>query len=100
MAKLKLLTRGRHLWVRTIGSTLVGQAVDTTVVILVAFGDSLNSSLLATMIVSGYLGKVLYEALATPLTYAVVGFLKRAEGVDTYDYKTNFNPFGRERRPE
>lgn len=93
MAKLKLLTRGRHLWVRTIGSTAVGQAVDTTVVMIVAFGGSLSASLIATLIVSGYLGKVLYEAAATPLTYAVVNFLKRKEGVDVFDYSTNFNPF-------
>jgi len=93
MAKLKLLTRGRHLWVRTIGSTAVGQAVDTTVVMIVAFGGSLSVSLIATLIVSGYLGKVLYEAAATPLTYAVVNFLKRKEGVDVFDYATNFNPF-------
>jgi uncharacterized integral membrane protein (TIGR00697 family) len=93
MAKLKLLTRGRHLWVRTIGSTVVGQAVDTTVVMVIAFGGSLSASLIATLIVSGYLGKVLYEAAATPLTYAVVNFLKRKEGVDVFDYSTNFNPF-------
>lgn len=93
MAKLKLLTKGRHLWVRTIGSTAVGQAVDTTVVMIIAFGGSLSPSLIATLIVSGYLGKVLYEAAATPLTYAVVNFLKRKEGVDVFDYSTNFNPF-------
>ncbi len=93
MAKLKLLTRGRHLWVRTIGSTAIGQAVDTTVVMILAFGGSLSASLIATLIVSGYLGKVLYEAAATPLTYAVVNLLKRKEGVDVFDYSTNFNPF-------
>lgn len=93
MAKLKLLTRGRHLWVRTIGSTAVGQAVDTTVVMIIAFGGSLSASLIATLIVSGYLGKVLYEAAATPMTYAIVNFLKRKEGVDVFDYSTNFNPF-------
>lgn len=93
MAKLKLLTKGRHLWMRTIGSTAVGQAVDTTVVMIIAFGGSLSASLIATLIVSGYLGKVLYEAAATPLTYAVVNFLKRKEGVDVFDYSTDFNPF-------
>jgi len=93
MAKLKLLTKGRHLWVRTIGSTAVGQAVDTTVVMLIAFAGSLSPSLIATLIVSGYLGKVLYEAAATPITYAVVNFLKRKEGVDVFDYATDFNPF-------
>ncbi len=93
MAKLKLLTKGRHLWVRTIGSTAVGQAVDTTVVMIIAFGGSLSAELIATLIISGYLGKVLYEAAATPLTYAVVNFLKRKEGVDVFDYSTDFNPF-------
>lgn len=93
MAKLKLVTKGRHLWVRTIGSTMVGQLVDTTVVMVIAFGGSLSTSLIATLIVSGYLGKVLYEAAATPLTYLVVNTLKRKEGVDVFDYSTNFNPF-------
>jgi len=93
MAKLKLLTKGRHLWVRTIGSTAVGQAVDTTVVMIIAFAGSLSPSLIVTLIISGYLGKVLYEAAATPITYAVVNFLKRKEGVDVFDYATDFNPF-------
>ena len=93
MAKLKLVTKGRHLWVRTIGSTMVGQLVDTTVVMIIAFGGSLSTSLIATLIVSGYLGKVLYEAAATPLTYLVVNTLKRKEGVDVFDYSTDFNPF-------
>lgn len=93
MAKMKILTRGRHLWTRTVGSTVVGQAVDTTVLMLVAFGGSLNAKLITTLIVSGYLGKVLYEVLATPLTYAVVNFLKRKEGLDPLDEGTSFNPF-------
>jgi uncharacterized integral membrane protein (TIGR00697 family) len=93
MAKLKLWSQGRHLWLRTIGSTAVGQAVDTIVVMLVAFGGSLDALLLGKLIGSSYLGKVLYEAAATPLTYAVVNGLKKGEGVDVYDYSTNFNPF-------
>jgi uncharacterized integral membrane protein (TIGR00697 family) len=99
MAKLKLVTKGRRLWVRTIGSTMVGQLVDTTLVMIIAFGGSLSTSLIATLIVSGYLGKVLYEAAATPLTYLVVNTLKRKEGVDVFDYSTDFNPFRRERPP-
>ena len=75
------------------GSTVVGQAVNTAVLMVVAFAGSLNARLIATLILSGYLGKVLYEVLATPLTYAVVNFLKRQEGVDSFDYTTNFNPF-------
>jgi uncharacterized integral membrane protein (TIGR00697 family) len=93
MAKMKILTGGKHLWSRTVGSTVVGQAVDTAVLMVVAFGGSLNGKLIATLIVSGYLFKVAYEIVATPLTYAVVNFLKRREGVDSFDYSTNFNPF-------
>ncbi len=93
MAKMKLLTGGRHLWSRTIGSTVVGQAVDTSVLMILAFGGSLTSALIVNLIVSSYLGKVLYEAAATPLTYWIVNFLKRREGVDAFDTNTDFNPF-------
>ncbi len=97
MARLKLITKGKFLWVRTIGSTVVGQLVDTIVVIVLAFGGSISVSTIITLIVSGYLLKVGYEAAATPLTYLVVNTLKRAEGVDVYDTNTNFNPFHAER---
>jgi len=93
MAKMKILTGGRHLWTRTVGSTIVGQAVDTFVLMVLAFGGSLSVPLIENMIVSGYLGKVLYEVLATPVTYAIVNYLKRAEGLDPFDYGTHFNPF-------
>ncbi len=93
MAKMKLLTKGRHLWSRTVGSTVVGQAVDTSVLMVLAFGGSLTPALIANLVVSGYLGKVLYEVAATPLTYWIVNFLKRKEGVDTFDRDTDFNPF-------
>ncbi len=93
LAKMKLWTGGRALWSRTIGSTIVGQAVDSTVVMVLAFGGTLPATLIANLILSGYLGKVLYEAVATPLTYLVVNFLKRREGVDTFDRQTDFNPF-------
>jgi uncharacterized integral membrane protein (TIGR00697 family) len=96
MAKMKLLTKGRYLWTRTVGSTVVGQAVDTSVVMVLAFGGSLTLGLIANLIVSGYLGKVLYEVAATPLTYWIVDFLKRREGVDAFDANTDFNPFHRE----
>ena len=92
LAKLKLLTNGRWLWTRTIGSTVAGQAVDTALVILIAFwGFPLRTIL--TLIASSYLTKVVYETLATPLTYAVVGWLKRVERVDAFDRGTDFNPF-------
>ena len=98
MAKMKILTGGRHLWTRTVGSTVVGQAVDTIVLMIIAFGGSLSTSLIVNLIVSGYLGKVLYEVLATPFTYAIVNGLKRAEGVDPFDYGTRFSPFTTEFR--
>jgi uncharacterized integral membrane protein (TIGR00697 family) len=93
LAKMKLWTDGKWLWTRTIGSTLTGQFVDTTIVILMAFGGYTPWMTMLNLIISGYVGKVLYEALATPLTYLVVNSLKRAEGVDVYDRNTNFNPF-------
>jgi hypothetical protein len=92
VAKMKLWTNGKYLWTRTVGSTIVGQAVDTTIVILIIFwGRPLG--IMFRLIVSGYLFKVVYEVLATPLTYAIVNFLKRAEGVNYFDRHTNFNPF-------
>jgi len=94
MAKMKLWTHGRYLWTRTVGSTVAGQAVDTAVVMVLAFGGSLTAGLIANLILSGYLGKVLYEVAATPVTYRIVNFLKRTEGVDTFDTNTDFNPFG------
>jgi uncharacterized integral membrane protein (TIGR00697 family) len=93
MARLKLLTRGRWLWTRTVGSTLVGQAIDTTLVILITFAGVYSPRTLLKIIATGYIIKVAYEVLATPLTYAVVAFLKRAEHLDTFDTHTNFNPF-------
>jgi uncharacterized integral membrane protein (TIGR00697 family) len=93
MARLKLLTDGRMLWTRTIGSTIVGQAVDTTIVVFITFVGTVPLSTLGNMIATGYLLKVVYEVLATPLTYAVISWLKRAEGADTFDRHENFNPF-------
>ena len=93
MARLKLLTDGRKLWTRTIGSTVVGQAVDTVLVITLTFGGLYPLRTLVSMIVTGYLLKVGYEVVATPLTYLVINGLKRAEGVDTFDRQRDFNPF-------
>jgi uncharacterized integral membrane protein (TIGR00697 family) len=95
LAKMKLWTDGKWLWSRTIGSTLAGQFVDTITVIGIAFGGRASGATMVNLIISGYIGKVLYEALATPLTYLAVNRLKRAEGVDVYDHDTNFNPFAR-----
>jgi uncharacterized integral membrane protein (TIGR00697 family) len=93
LAKMKILTKGRHLWTRTIGSTVVGQGVDTIILMVIAFGGKSNAMLIIRLIISAYLFKVVYEALATPVTYLIVGFLKRSEGVDKYDYDTRFTPF-------
>jgi hypothetical protein len=100
MAKMKLLTGGRWLWTRTVGSTVVGQAVDTTIVMFLAFGGTQSTKTILILIGSGYLGKVVYEVVATPLTYGIVNFLKRTEGVDVYDTHTNFNPFSKEKAGE
>ncbi len=93
LAKLKVATNGRYLWVRTIGSTLIGELADSAVFITVAFlgvwpGDQIWAGIFTQWAI-----KVGYEIIATPLTYAVVGFLKRSEGVDTYDRATDFTPF-------
>ena len=96
LAKMKIFTKGRYLWTRTVGSTLVGQAVDTIVFMIVAFGGQRNAGLIVRLIISAYLFKVVYEVVATPLTYLIVGFLKRSEGVDKYDYGTRFTPFATE----
>lgn len=93
LSRMKLLTRGRWLWTRTIGSTVVGQAVDTVVLMVLAFGGTLEWGLIGNLIVSGYLGKVAYETLATPLTYLVVNALKRKEGVDVFDEGIAYSPF-------
>jgi uncharacterized integral membrane protein (TIGR00697 family) len=92
LAKLKVATGGRWLWLRTIGSTVVGQALDSTVFITLAFAGTVPAGLLPTIVAGQWGVKVLYEAAATPLTYTVVGWLKSAEGVDTFDYRTDFNP--------
>lgn len=93
MARLKLLTNGRKLWTRTIGSTVVGQAVDTTLVIFLTFVGTIPLKTLVSMILTGYSLKVGYEVLATPLTYLVINRLKRAEDADAYDRDESFNPF-------
>lgn len=93
MARMKLLTGGRHLWTRTIGSTVVGQGVDTLIFYPLAFAGVWSVELIATVMATNYALKVGWEALLTPVTYRIVGFLKRAEGVDVYDKKTDFTPF-------
>jgi queuosine precursor transporter len=93
LAKMKLWSSGRFLWMRTIGSTVVGEAVDTVTFIVVAFLGVLPAELLWAVFISNYVFKVGVEAVFTPLTYRIVGFLKRAEHEDYFDRHTNFNPF-------
>jgi len=90
LAKLKIATKGRWLWTRTIGSTIVGQGLDSVVFIVIAFAGT--ASFAPMLILYHWLVKTGYEAVATPFTYAIVNYLKKKEGIDTYDYKTNFNP--------
>jgi hypothetical protein len=94
LAKMKILTQGRWLWTRTIGSTLVGELVDTAVFVTVAsLFKVFPWELFLTLTLTNYLFKVAVEALMTPVTYLVVAGLKRAENEDYYDRQTNFNPF-------
>jgi len=93
LAKMKLWTKGRHLWSRTIGSTVVGQAVDSAIFYPLAFWGVWDSRTLVIVLVTQWALKVGWEVLLTPVTYAVVGFLKRREGVDVYDAGTDFTPF-------
>jgi len=97
MARMKLWTGGRWLWSRTIGSTVAGQAVDSLIVTFGLFAFVLPVKSILIMAGSGYLAKVLYEAGMTPLTYLVVRFLKKSEGVDVYDEGTDFSPFKQDR---
>lgn len=96
LARLKVATAGRHLWMRTIGSTIVGQGVDSAIFYPLAFlyAEGWTTQLVFTVLVTQWVLKVSWEVLLTPLTYLVVGALKRAEGVDVYDEDTNFTPFG------
>jgi hypothetical protein len=92
IAKLKIISKGRFLWVRTIGSTLVGQGIDSFVFITIAFFGTIPNAAMVSTIITQWLVKSGYEAIATPLTYLVVNYLKRKENLDVYDQNTNFNP--------
>jgi len=92
LARLKIATKGRWLWLRTIGSTVVGQGLDSLVFMTAAFAGTIPGSALATAVVVQWLAKTAYEAAATPVTYVVVNRLKQKEGLDAYDHDTRFNP--------
>jgi uncharacterized integral membrane protein (TIGR00697 family) len=93
LAKMKILTSGRWLWTRTIGSTVCGELVDTALFMTIAFAGTKPSGVLLGLMVTQYVLKSSWEVLSTPLTYKLVHFLKRAEGEDYYDRNTNFTPF-------
>lgn len=93
LAKMKVWNAGKHLWMRTIGSTIVGEFADSAIFILIAFWGIFPYSLLVTLIFSNYVFKTAIEVLFTPITYKIVAFLKKKEGEDYYDHTTNFNPF-------
>jgi queuosine precursor transporter len=94
LSRLKVLTRGRWLWARTIGSTVVGEAVDTALFLGIAFAGTLPPAVLGGMMLAQYVWKVLYEAAATPLTYVFVRWVKRTEGIDTFDDNVRYSPIG------
>jgi uncharacterized integral membrane protein (TIGR00697 family) len=95
LAKMKVWTKGKYLWSRTIGSTVVGQGVDSAIFYPLAFlgAAGWSSSLLLKVLLTQWVLKVTWEAVLTPLTYVVVRYLKTREGVDVYDETTNFTPF-------
>jgi len=93
LARMKVLTAGKHLWTRTIGSTVVGQGVDSLIFYPLAFLGVWETSLVIKVLVTNYLLKVLWEIVLTPVTYRVVAFFKRAEGLDVFDTGTDFSPF-------
>lgn len=93
MARMKIMSGGKHLWQRTIGSTVVGQGLDSLIFYPLAFLGVWSAELILTVMATNYVLKVLWEAFLTPVTYRVVAFLKNAEGVDVYDKDTNFTPF-------
>jgi uncharacterized integral membrane protein (TIGR00697 family) len=99
LAKLKVLTAGKHLWMRTIGSTIVGQGLDSAIFYPLAFYGLAGWPVeqLWQVVLSQWLIKTAWEALLTPVTYAIVGFLKRREGVEVFDSRTAFSPFAKAR---
>jgi len=93
MARMKIWTGGKHLWSRTIGSTVVGQGVDSIIFYPLAFWGEWSQEQVISVMITNWLLKVGWEVVLTPATYVVVGWLKRKEGVDIFDEGTNFSPF-------
>ena len=95
LAKMKVWTEGRYLWTRTIGSTIIGEGIDSLIFYPLAFWGAAGwtNDLVIKVLITQWALKVSWEVLLTPVTYAVVGFLKRREGIDVYDRTTDFTPF-------
>jgi len=93
MSKMKILMNGKYLWMRTIGSTIIGQLLDSSIFLLLAFAGTIPLNVIFSMMIVMYVGKVVYEIILTPLTYLVVRRLKQAEGMDIYDRGISYNPF-------
>jgi uncharacterized integral membrane protein (TIGR00697 family) len=93
LAKMKIWTKGRYLWTRTIGSTFAGEAVDSLIFYPIAFLGMWSNEQVISVMIGNYFLKVMWEVVATPVTYQIVGFLKRAEHEDYFDTDTDFNPF-------
>ena len=93
MAKMKIWSHGKQLWKRTIGSTIVGEFLDTSIFVFVAFFGTMPMEIFVMLILSNYIFKVSVEILFTPITYKIIGFLKKEENTDVYDYDTDFSPF-------
>lgn len=91
LSRLKVVTGGRKLWLRTIGSTLIGEGFDSVIFIMISFWGTMENSVVLKMILFQYLFKVCYEILFTPVTYAVVKFIKKKEGIDTFDRDIKYN---------
>lgn len=97
LAKMKLMTNGRWLWTRTIGSTVAGEAIDSVIFYPLAFLGTWSNEQVISVMIGNYVIKVLWETVATPFTYVIVNFLKRAEHEDYFDRNTDFNPFSLEK---
>ncbi|MFA6404483.1 MAG: queuosine precursor transporter [Candidatus Paceibacterota bacterium] len=93
LSRMKIWSNGKHLWMRTIGSTIVGEGVDSLIFGIIAFAGTIPFSSLLILILSGYIAKVVYEVILTPVTYVIVNRLKKAEGIDVYDRSISYNPF-------
>jgi uncharacterized integral membrane protein (TIGR00697 family) len=91
LSRMKIMTKGRWLWSRTIGSTIIGEGLDTVVFTVIATAGT--TFFMPSLMLSQWLGKVIIETVFTPATYVIVSWLKRKEGIDTYDYRTRYNPF-------